>query len=66
MERKMNTKPLVKTLVTVQTVRAANGKVMGLSQGATAPVAPSIRISEKLGSVSVARAGQLAMQSAKK
>ena len=62
----MHTKPLVKTLVTVQTVRAANGKVMSHSQGAVAPVAPSIRISEKLASVSVARAGQLAMQSAKK
>lgn len=57
-------KPLVKTLVTVNSVRTANGKVMSASQGAPAPSVQSVRIAEKLGNVAVS--GQRAMQSMQK
>lgn len=55
---------LVKSLVTVQTVRSANGKLMGMANGTSQPVAPNTRVAQKLGSVS--ESGRRAMEAMRK
>lgn len=46
--------------VTVQTVRAANGRIMSSPKGVSVPVAKSAQVSSKIREV--AAAGQYAMQ----
>lgn len=55
---------LVKSLVTVQSVRAANEKLMSMAHGANPPAAPNRQVAQKLGSV--AEAGRRAMEAMKK
>ena len=55
----------VKSLVTVHSVRAANGRMMSNSVGSSpSPAIPSHRVAAKIRDV--ATAGQVAMQSLKK
>lgn len=59
--RTMNAKTLTKSLVTVHTVRAANGRIMSSHIGAlSAPAKTSVIVGSKIRDVSAA--GQFAMQ----
>lgn len=62
----MEAKSLVKGLVTVHSVRSANGKLISQSQSGAAPAraVQSFRVMAKLGNI--AASGERAMQSMKK
>lgn len=60
----MASKALVKALITVQTVRNANEKMMRLPYAALSPASTSLRLRQQTGSVE--RAAQLAMQATKR
>lgn len=61
----MTEKTLTKALVTVHTVRAANGRIMSTSlTSVPTPAAKSVRVVSKIRDVN--EAGQFAMQSMKK
>lgn len=55
---------LVKSLVTVHTVRSANGKLMAMASGTNVPTVLNTRVVEKLGSVS--ESGRRAMEAMKR